>query len=131
MTQSKSTIRRWSTIEFKSQAKVLLIDDEQELHSRYIALALNPGRMTGIKSEIHTKEFLRNASLPKLNEFETIFLLNVDTFESSAVENLESYVASGGGLALFCGPEYKFRFLQLTTLSRRFRPVADAIRRTS
>ena len=102
--------RRWSTVEFKAQAKVLIIDDEQQLHSRYLALALNPGRMTGVRPEIRTKDYLRNASAAQFLEYESIFLLDVDSFETSVVENLESYVEAGGGLAFFAGPKTNFEF---------------------
>lgn len=97
--------QRWNVTEFVDQAKVLLVDDAEQLHSYFLSLAISPGGMTGIAPEFRTKDFLRDASVEKLSEYDVIFLLDVDSFDESAVRNLEAFTQGGGGLAFFVGPK--------------------------
>ena len=95
---------RWSCVEFSNSAKVLMIDDSQQLHSNFLSLAMNPGGMTGIDPEFRTVDFLRDASLEVLSAYDVIFLLDVESLEESAIRNIESFATSGGGVAFFVGP---------------------------
>ena len=101
--------RRWSSMKFRSAAKVLVIDDEQQ-QSRFLSLALNPNRMTGIQPETRSREFLRNNSPSQLADYDVIFLLDVDRLDEAASENLEAFVSSGGGLGIFLGPKTDLNF---------------------
>ena len=95
---------RWSCVEFASSAKVLMIDDSQQLHSSFLSLAMNPGGMTGIAPDLRTVDFLRDASLEALSSYDVIFLLDAESLEESAIKNIESFASSGGGVAFFVGP---------------------------
>ena len=53
----------WNVTNFAAAANVLVIDDDRFLKSSAIALAMNPGQMTGIEPQIRTKDFLRDACL--------------------------------------------------------------------
>lgn len=96
--------RRWCTVESKPSAKVLVIDNTQQ-HSAFLSLALNPNRLTGIQTETHSKDVLRDSVDFQLDQYDAIFLLNVDALDDTAVKNLESYVSRGGGLGVFLGPD--------------------------
>ena len=95
---------RWSCVEFTNSARVLMIDDSQQLHSSFLSLAMNPGGMTGIAPEFRTADFLRDASLEVLSSYDVIFLLDVESLEESAIANIESFASAGGGVAFFVGP---------------------------
>ncbi len=95
---------RWSCIEITNSAKVLVIDDSQQLHSGFLSLAMNPGGTTGIAPDIRTLDFLRDASFEVLASYDVIFLLDVETLEESAIKNVESFASAGGGVAFFVGP---------------------------
>ncbi len=101
--------RRWSATKFRSSAKVLVIDDVQQ-HSRFLSLALNPNRMTGIQSETSSREFLRNNDSSQLAAYDVIFLLDVDFLDDAACKNLEAFVRAGGGLGIFLGPRADLKF---------------------
>ncbi|MEE9603186.1 MAG: hypothetical protein V3V75_07770, partial [Thermoguttaceae bacterium] len=49
--------------------------------------------------------------LNPLDEFQTIILLNVDHLDRTAVEMLESYISSGGGVGIFLGPRSRSNFI--------------------
>jgi uncharacterized membrane protein len=101
---------RFSVTGFSNTAKVLLVDDQEQSHSAFMALAISPGGMTGIEPEFRTKDFLRDASAEVLNPFDVIFLMDVDTLDEAAVRNLENFVSDGGGLAVFAGPKSNLSF---------------------
>ena len=105
--------RRDCTVEFFSAAKVLIVDDARQLHSDFLSLALRPNAdtsTTGIDPVFRTKAFLRDASAEELDEFEVIFLLDVDTLDDVAVRNVETFCENGGGVAFFGGPKSDIGF---------------------
>ena len=95
---------RWNVTEFSNSAKVLMIDDSQQLHSSFLSLAISPNGMTGIEPEFHTKDYLRDVSAEELMRFDVLFLLDTDTLDESAIRNIETYAERGGGVAFFLGP---------------------------
>lgn len=100
---------RWNVTEFKDQVKVLLVDGPNRDASRYLALAISPGGMTGILPEIKSKDFLRDTSPEVLAAYDVIMCLDIDSFDESAVTNLERFAEDGGGVAFFVGPETNFK----------------------
>ena len=100
----KADNERFHSIEISKAAKILLVDDAQRLHSRFMSLAINPGGMTGIEPEFRTKDFLRDTSVDVLLTYDVLFLLDVDWLDESAIENIESFAAAGGGVVFFLGP---------------------------
>ncbi len=101
---------RWNVTTFGASARVLIIDDQDQIHANFLALALNPGGMTGIAPEIRTKDFLRSATPSQLGEFDVIYLLNIDQFDETSVNNLEQFAASGGGVGFFLGDNVDLSF---------------------
>ncbi len=96
---------RWNCTEFASTAKVLLVDDQEQLHSGFLSLAINPGSMTGIAPDIRTREFLRDSTPEMLSQYDVLFFLDVAALDESAIRNVEMFARSGGGVAFFLGPK--------------------------
>lgn len=105
--------RRWVVIDFPDGERSLVIDgtDEQQ-HSYYVEAAFRPLERsnTGIRPEVQPVSFLRDVAPETLRAYATVFLLDVPRLDNAAVEKLEAYVKSGGGLAVFTGPETNIAF---------------------
>lgn len=106
--------RRDCVVEFASSAKVLVIDDASQRHSNFLNLALNPTSgaigLTGVEPVFATKSFLRDSTADQLQAFDVVFLLDVDTLDDAAVEHLETFCRSGGGVGFFAGPKSDLGF---------------------
>ena len=102
--------RRDCTVEFVAASKVLIIDNAEQLHSKYLNLALSPDGSTGIEPVFRTKDYLRDVSPEDLQTFEVIFLLDVDNLDDVAVKKIESFCQNGGGVGFFAGPKADFGF---------------------
>ncbi len=105
--------RRWCVIDFPAGESVLIIDGTAEQrHAYFLASAFRPGGRanTGILPEIRGADFLRNASPRDLHDYHAVFLLDVPRLDDRAIENLELYATSGGGVAFFVGPEADLDF---------------------
>jgi hypothetical protein len=101
---------RHCVIDFPDDVPVLLVDgDPGARDARFLSAALAPGRAarTGITPRIETAGWL---SRNPLQQFQAIYLANVDWLESSAVKALERYVSEGGGLGIFLGPRSTAEF---------------------
>lgn len=93
-----------AVIDFATSAKVLIVDNQEQRDGGFLSLALNPGGMTGIESRIRTRDYLRDTTPQELDEFDVVFLLDIDQLDETAVTNLEQFVRGGGGLCTFLGP---------------------------
>ena len=94
---------RYCVVDLPGGVPVLLVDGEPDAtNARYLAAALAPGGAvkTGIDPRIEPTSFL---NVNRLDEFQAIYLLNVDRLDHAAVAALEDYVRSGGGVGLFLG----------------------------
>ncbi len=100
----------WSVVEFATSARVLIVDNETQSNSKFLGRAISPGGMTGIAPETQPKEFIRDSNLETLQQFDVIYLTDVDRLDEKAVRNLESYVEQGGGLGIFVGPYTNLAF---------------------
>lgn len=76
----------------------------------YLRTALDPGGTSkpGWSPRVEPPSYLRNHE--ELGKFAAIFLLDVARLDEAEVEALEDYVAAGGGLAIFLGPESQRSF---------------------
>jgi hypothetical protein len=102
--------RRQCVVEVPAELQVLLIDgDINAGDATYLSSALRPGGTvaTGLTPRIEKPRFL---SQNPLDSFRTIYLLNVERLEDSAVKAVEDYVAGGGGLGVFLGPRCSASF---------------------
>lgn len=70
------------------------------------ALAADPG-ITGYSAQLETVDYLRRRSI---DEFQSVFMLNVSELPADALAPLEEYVRGGGGLAWFLGNEIRPSF---------------------
>jgi hypothetical protein len=102
---------RYCVAGFPEAVPVLLIDGDPEgRDARYLSAALAPGGPvpTGIRPQTETPRYL---SLHPLDPFQTIYLLNVGQLDESAIEAVEGYVCSGGGVGVFLGEQCRSRFI--------------------
>jgi hypothetical protein len=105
--------RRFCVIDFPEGEKVLVIDgSEDQLHRYYLEAAFRPLEKsnTGIRPDGQQVSFLRDATPETLQQYAAIYLLDVPTLEDRAITLLEDYVRSGGGLAIFGGPQVNVGF---------------------
>lgn len=89
-------------VDVPKSVPVLIIDgDPSGDDGSYVAdaLAADP-KSTGFAPVIENVEYLRRRPL---DEFRAVYLLNVPEIPADALDALEKYVASGGGLAWFAG----------------------------
>lgn len=90
---------------------VLIVDGSTDGDDGYyLRNALSPGGqdLAGWSPQVETPSYLRQSA--DLRKFAAIFLLDVPRLEQPAVDALESYVAGGGGLAIFVGPNVQRTF---------------------
>ncbi len=102
---------RYAALEVPAGLPVLIIDgDPAASEGRFLALALesDPRARTGILPQIEGPRFL---SLQPLQKFHSIYLVNIDRLEASAIRALEEYAAAGGGVAFFLGPVWRTKFI--------------------
>ncbi|HWL73549.1 MAG TPA: hypothetical protein VNQ74_06735, partial [Burkholderiaceae bacterium] len=93
--------QRFAVVDVPRAVPVLAIDSSRERRNDafYLTRALAPDvkTPTGIEP---VEEMSRALSAKPLDDYQTIYLLNVDRLEDAAVEALEQYVRRGGGLAM-------------------------------
>ncbi len=94
---------RFAVLDLPEGHPVLLIDGDQDRSgSWFIANALSPGEVrTGLRPQTQKPNYLAEK---RLDQFQTIYVTNFHQLSPQAVDALEEYVRSGGGLALFMGP---------------------------
>ncbi|MFO0904120.1 MAG: BatA domain-containing protein [Pirellulales bacterium] len=105
--------RRWTVIDFPDGEAALLIDGSaKQLDAYYLAAVFQPSENanTGVRTQVKTPAFLRDARPEELAAFRSIYLLDVDRLDETAVKNLEQFARSGGGVAFFAGPNTNQRF---------------------
>ncbi|MBI3860383.1 MAG: BatA domain-containing protein [Planctomycetia bacterium] len=104
---------RFLSIDVPDTNPVLVIDgssDDSEAFYLIDALGAVPEK-TGFSPTLDRVDSLKRRPLEK---FRSIFLLNVSELPPDAVRALESYVAAGGGLAWFLGPQVRAAFYNET-----------------
>ena len=90
-------------IDVAKAVDVLVVDgDPKGQDAFFLSTALAPGGKitSGLRPLIESPRYLRDHSL---EQFETIFLLNVPRLESNEIAALEAYVKAGGGVGFFLG----------------------------
>ena len=119
---------RYAVIDIPPAVPVLIIDDDPESRGAwYLSAALAPGGPvpSGISPRIEAPRYL---SLNPLEGYQAVYLLNIGRLESSAIDALERYVASGHGLAVFLGDRCQPKFVndELYRGGKGFFPVPVA-----
>ena len=104
--------RRTAVVEAVDEAEVLLIttSDRKNLEADafYLATALNPGATaaTGLRPRIEQPRALTTL---ELNNFDSIWLLDVPPLDARAIRPLEDYARNGGGVVFFVGPKTDYK----------------------
>ena len=105
--------RRWSVIDFPEGERVLVIDGSPGSSNQYyLTSAFKPSQqaVTGIEPEIQPIQFLRDSSPEALSQYSAIYLLDVSRMDTRAVEHLEAFARSGGGVTFFLGDQIDVSF---------------------
>ncbi len=105
--------RRWCVVNVAEGDPVLMIDGSlEQRHAYFLSSAFQPGQRTntGVRPEIQSPSFLRDTSSEVLARFRVIYLLDVQQLDDRAVENLENYIRSGGGVGIFVGEQVNASF---------------------
>lgn len=96
---------RWMVNRFTATEKVLLVEEEGGEASRFLTLAMAPGGMTGLQVDRASKSKLRDEKPDWLDQYDAVFLLDIDELETSMITRLRQFVEDdGGGLVFFAGP---------------------------
>jgi len=102
---------RYALVDMPLGVPVLLIDGDPDTKSaRFLSSVMAPGGSvrTGIDPQIEPPAYLNNHPLDK---YHSIYLLDIDRLDQSAIDALEKYVRAGGGLGCFVGPLTRARFV--------------------
>jgi hypothetical protein len=102
---------RYAVVDLPVEMQVLLIDGGLGYRdAKYLSMALAPGGRvrTGVRPRIEEPRFLVNHPL---DEFAAVMVCNFDRMDRSAVEALEGYAATGGGVAFFLGEQTRSDFV--------------------
>lgn len=108
--------KRTSVIDVVDYVDVLLIDGSLTSSSKstssdvfFLSAALAPGAgaPTGLRPRI---EPVHSLSTLTLDEFATVWLLDVERLESAEIQALESFSEAGGGVVFFMGPKTNSSF---------------------
>lgn len=105
---------RQLTFAARREKSLLVIDDQTSQGSWLLSQSLNPAGMTGVRCRIETSARLRQIPQEELDAQQAIFLLDVPRLDQGAVEKLTRFVAQGGGLVWFVGPQVKSEFYNQT-----------------
>ncbi len=99
--------RRWCVIDFPDGEPVLIIDGSVEQRQAYfLESVFQPGgrATTGVVPDVKPPAYLRDLPPEVLAQYRSVYLLDVPRLDDRAVDALEAYVRSGGGVAIFVGP---------------------------
>jgi hypothetical protein len=102
---------RHAVIDVPLDVPVLLVDgDSDARNARFVSAALAPRGpvRSGLNPRIEPPRFL---ALNPLSQFRTIYLLNNDRLDRSAVKALEEYLAAGGSVVVFVGDRTGSKFV--------------------
>lgn len=95
--------RRALALDVAERSRVLVVDgepDQDEGETFYLHSAMEMVE-SGIEPQVVTEQGLAEA---KLDDYDLIWLCNVQSPTPAVAQALETYVAGGGGLAIACGP---------------------------
>lgn len=98
--------RRFLVVDVANAHPVLLVDGQLNgAGAGYIAdaLAADP-QSTGISPRVDSVEFLRRGNL---QDFRAIYLIDVPELPADALDAVERFVAAGGGLVWYLGPQIR------------------------
>jgi hypothetical protein len=106
--------KRFAVVDVPLEVPVLVVDgspDQRSSESLVRALAPGGSVRTGVNPRIETPRFL---SANPVDSYGAVYLVDVEHLDERAVKTLEDYVAGGGGLAVFLGPNSRAGFLNET-----------------
>ena len=102
--------QRTCVVSIQKSSEVLLVESATKKASEIFSIVMNPGGSTGISTEMADEAFLRDCTAEQLNKYDTVFLFDVANISETGVKTLEQYVADGGGVVFFMGPNVNLGF---------------------
>jgi len=99
--------RRWCVVDLPEAERALIIAGSADQTDAYFLQALfepEPRALTGVRPVVENPAYLRDVPPETLRAFSSVYLLDVPSLDRVAIEKLENYVADGGGVAFFGGP---------------------------
>ena len=98
--------RRAAVVHLAESVPALILSqsaDDADIEA--VLSALDPGGTVrvGIDPRVERPRFLRDKSAAELRQFKAIYLVNLPQLDEQEIEALETYAASGGGVAFFLG----------------------------
>jgi Aerotolerance regulator N-terminal len=106
--------RRWCVIEIQQSQRVLLVDGAvDQSNAFFLKTALNPDAKlaTGMTLETVDASYLRDVPEEQLATWSAVALLDVPRLDVQAIDKLERYCASGGGVFICVGPNTNIKTL--------------------
>ena len=106
--------QRWYVVDVPEAIPVLIIDDDpRQKNAYYLQTAFQPGERTktGIRASVSAPTVLRDMLPEDLARYRAIYLTSFSQLDSQAIENIRTYLDSGGGIAYFLGPESNTGFI--------------------
>ncbi|MEO8268622.1 MAG: BatA domain-containing protein, partial [Aureliella sp.] len=106
--------RRWSVIGIRSSQRVLLVDGEVDRSNAFFfqtVLAPDARLRTGMTSETVDAAAVRDMPIETLASFDTVALLDVPRLDRQAVNKIEDFCRSGGGVLVVCGRNTNLQFV--------------------
>ena len=104
---------RYHIVKLEENVDVLLVDGgPQRRGAAFMSAVFTPGTRTrtGIQPRVESPVFLRDNESETLQQFDTVYLMNVARLDQQAVSHLEAFVSAGGNLCLFMGPQIQLQF---------------------
>jgi hypothetical protein len=97
-------------VDIPKAVDVLVIDGDVEGRDAFfLTTALSPGGKitSGLRPLVESPAYLRDHAL---DQFETIYLLNIERLGTAEIAALEAFVKAGGGLGIFLGERSRVEF---------------------
>ncbi|MEM8733244.1 MAG: BatA domain-containing protein [Planctomycetota bacterium] len=105
---------RWCRIAIKDSQRILVVDGEIDQSNAFFfenVARPSPNLTTGLAIDQQDPSFLRDVAPEVLADYESIVLLDVPRLDAQAVEKVEAFCQSGGGVMFVCGRNTNFKFV--------------------
>ena len=105
--------RRRCIVNLPASVPVLVIDhDVERRNAEFLSTVFQPSQRveTGVAPVIQSPAYLRDAVPGELAKYASVYILDCESLDQSAVRRLEEYARNGGGVAVFLGPSSRPRF---------------------
>jgi hypothetical protein len=106
--------RRWCVIGIRESQRVLLVDGEVDRSNGFYfqtVFAPDSRLRTGMSAEQVDAAYLRDVPAETLGNYDVVALLDIPRLEQQAIDKLEQFCRSGGGILAICGRNTNLQFV--------------------